>query len=347
MKERVLLASDSISNGWNKQPHALTGSMSMESESTNNCFNGNQDHYSSKRDPTLEQYHHPLFQRDLPWFNNERKDSTMESHEEDSKTTEINSFSPPHSDSLSRNDPSSPMKSLSQDQPTTNEDFSVHKAGDEEEKTDSQTLEELLKEISQLSLSKDSYRVELKPDSQPSTMTITAEMSSQLSELIEKYLTIEEELPVKPSKDANSDKKLRRKKKESRGYNQKNFPKKIGDQFCDHINQMMKIKTNKLFKDKTSWKLLNTYLAGDSKVTKAVDHKAFTKCFVEFMANYDVDAIQNAKTKEMISKICYTINAMTLGLCCKEILSKIQNGEPYSQIRISKSWPKAVVEIWQ
>lgn len=209
----------------------------------------------------------------------------------------------------------------------------------EDRGNDPKELDELLIKMTGLSMAIEKYKVTLKEMSQPTAIAIQAEMPKELHNMIQECVQL--------AKEPSDGKKTRGSKKNSKVNNQKNFPKKIGDKFCDYINTKLGIKTNQVLKDKMSWKTLNKYLCGDSQISRTVDHKAFTKCFAEFMMNHGSEGDQISRSTKTISTLCYTVNAVTLGLCCREILQRIQNGEEYGYIRISKSWPKAEVELYQ
>eukprot|EP00331_Platyophrya_macrostoma_P018439 CAMPEP_0176476148 /NCGR_PEP_ID=MMETSP0127-20121128/43989_1 /TAXON_ID=938130 /ORGANISM="Platyophrya macrostoma, Strain WH" /LENGTH=145 /DNA_ID=CAMNT_0017871799 /DNA_START=136 /DNA_END=570 /DNA_ORIENTATION=+ len=106
---------------------------------------------------------------------------------------------------------------------------------------------------------------------------------------------------------------------QQKSYLNKNFPKKLIDQFCDYLVQ----KTNnssmkKSMKDKGSWTGLNKLLNGEENI-KNVSSQAINKMFIEFLQEYDISKIYDSKVKDEISIVCYKLLIMELKAAAREI----------------------------
>lgn len=120
----------------------------------------------------------------------------------------------------------------------------------------------------------------------------------------------------------------------------KNFPKKFGDQLSDFLaNEKNLVASKKLFKDKTSWKILNAYCSGESRIPM-VSHKAFIKMVFEFVRLKNIEELQNAKS-EVAAKFLHMANFMCTKLACKKIEdSKVD----YESITFKRGFPATVIE---
>lgn len=209
-------------------------------------------------------------------------------------------------------------------------------------------LDLILEEIEKIAPTVADVKVEVSLDKKNNIKTAKAKLPQEIQDLISSYLKLQEESfqqeAILASLNQEESKKTKKKQK-PKGYNQKNFSKKIGDQFCDHLNNEYKMKSNKVLKDKTSWNLLNNLFEDNLKIDKKVPGKAIMLCFVNFMANYDPETIQRSKVFERLSKVCYTMNAVLLKRCCSEVKQLTSNGETLESFRIRRSWPKTVLEF--
>lgn len=139
------------------------------------------------------------------------------------------------------------------------------------------------------------------------------EVKNKLKELIE--MRAKEKLRGKqPNKDQYS--KLLTQEK---SYLSKNFPKKLGDQFCYKLGRCKSIDAIKSFlKDKTSWQGINKLLSGEEKI-EGMTTQAFNKTFIKFLSTYQISSITKSKIKDPLSIVSYKILTLELKEAARRI----------------------------
>lgn len=119
----------------------------------------------------------------------------------------------------------------------------------------------------------------------------------------------------------------------------KNLPKKIGDQFADYLKGNSHIDMSKALKDKMSWKVLNSYLDGqNNNSNNTIGAKALIQLFINFMTRYDMSKIDESRTKDDVSKMCYKLAIMNLKVAFEELNRKVDIRK-IETLAIVKSWP--------
>lgn len=119
----------------------------------------------------------------------------------------------------------------------------------------------------------------------------------------------------------------------------KNLPKKIGDQFADYLQEHYRMNISKIFKDKMSWKVLNSYLEGQKVLEEGkIDTKALIQAFIDFIVKYEMKNIDASRTRDDVSKSCYKVTILSLKAAFEK-LSTYVNLKQISSLSIAKSWP--------
>ena len=177
------------------------------------------------------------------------------------------------------------------------------------------------------------------------SVVIRVKPSNFIFESLENHLR---ENKVKLSKKARARRSLKRSRnkrlQKTITFNQKNFSKKLGDQFCEFVWEEYKFNCSPKLKDKMSWKLLNKYLTGES-VMKGFSAAVFLKAFINFMQRYDLQSINESKTNEN-SKIYYKICAEGMKIAFLELETLREENEAYGQVVVRKGYPEAIIEYY-
>lgn len=117
----------------------------------------------------------------------------------------------------------------------------------------------------------------------------------------------------------------------------KNFPKKVGDLFANFLNSLKLTGASKVFKDKTSWKLLNKYLGGE-KSPEGVSTKSLIKLFLEFLRELTVEKIAESKVQDESLRQCYKLLLEFLKEGCS-VLEKQNLTGKICCFEVRKTWP--------
>ena len=134
-----------------------------------------------------------------------------------------------------------------------------------------------------------------------------------------------------------------------KSYLSKNFPKKLGDQFCEHLLKKNKCcnnnKLKRYLKDKASWHRINRLLTGVEKVdwisTQSVNNE-----FLQFLGSYQLDSISHSKVQDLISIIYYKVQLVGLRDAAKIIQDYLLSNKFQSySIMILKSQPELRIQI--
>lgn len=153
-------------------------------------------------------------------------------------------------------------------------------------------------------------------ESLPESITIRVTPSKLIFDFLEEYIT---EIKNK-GKTGRKKRKFggsRRGGQKLKLLNQKNFSKKLGDQFCEYLLKEHKLQCHAKFKDKLSWKLLNKYFGGQKTISKKLPSATFQQLFMDFVRGYDIESLNDSKTNE-ISKIYYKVCAVSLKVAFHE-----------------------------
>ena len=119
----------------------------------------------------------------------------------------------------------------------------------------------------------------------------------------------------------------------------KNLPKKIGDQFADYLKKHSHIDMSKALKDKMSWKVLNAYLDDENPSKEnTIGAKALIQLFIDFILTYDMNKIDESRTKDDVSKTCYKLAIMNLKAAFEELNRSVDCTKIVS-LSVVKSWP--------
>lgn len=208
-------------------------------------------------------------------------------------------------------------------------------------KSEDSNLDDPLQTIQAIAMETCNYLIEV--DKTSTSVLIKVKPSNIIFEHLDSYLRGTYLKGKKKARSRASSKKTKRKKlQKTVTFNQKNFSKKLGDQFCNYLWDEAKVNCNSKFKDKMSWKLLNNYLTGE-KVLKGFSPRALMMAYVKFMQGYDVHSIDESKTNEM-SKIYYKICAKSMNVAFQEI-EKFR-GENFGQVIVRKGYPEAIIEYF-
>lgn len=120
----------------------------------------------------------------------------------------------------------------------------------------------------------------------------------------------------------------------------KNLPKKIGDQFADYLTEHYNVNMSKVFKDKMSWKVLNSYLEGQRFLEeKKLDTRTLIKAFINFIMTYNMKHIDESRTRDNVSKACYKLTILNLKVAFEK-LSACVDVSKIKTLSIARSWPK-------
>ena len=125
----------------------------------------------------------------------------------------------------------------------------------------------------------------------------------------------------------------------------KNFPKMLGDLFAKFLASQ-KIEANEIFKDKTSWKLLNGYLQGTFTI-EGVSGKVLIQLFLQFLSELTIEQIEKAKIKEKGVKTCYSVLQDFLAEGAK-VIRRSSWIESISSMAVKKVWPSLEICVkWE
>ena len=125
----------------------------------------------------------------------------------------------------------------------------------------------------------------------------------------------------------------------------KNLPKKLGDQFICYLKTTCSIDISSILRDKTSWKALNS-LMGENAIAwenTSIDSRVLMQKFIEFILQYDITNIDEARTRDEFTKLCYKLTVLSFKAAFHEILKSF-NIEALSTISITKAWPNLEIQ---
>jgi len=69
-----------------------------------------------------------------------------------------------------------------------------------------------------------------------------------------------------------------------------------------------------------------------------VSAKALIQLFIDFMANYDMSKIDESRTKDDVSKMCYKLAIINLKVAFEQLGNKVDL-KKIESLSIVKSWP--------
>ena len=126
----------------------------------------------------------------------------------------------------------------------------------------------------------------------------------------------------------------------------KNYAKLFGDKFSDYFLEQTKINLNKAFKDKASWKRVNSF----SKIglnNGQVSAATFNRYLIDFIKSFGAQPIKHSKIKSEISVLCYNTISRMFKRSIEEIEKEEQIAVVNSYLSIDKSWPEVIVTIYR
>lgn len=126
----------------------------------------------------------------------------------------------------------------------------------------------------------------------------------------------------------------------------KNFSKKFGDQFISYLKVMHKIDVKKKWRDKLSWKILNSYLEGQESL-EGFDTRTFITLFLNFVRDIDIEKFEKSRVHHTMVRICYKIMTGYLKSAC-ELIRRYDAIYNFNFVSIVKVWPQLEMSVrWE
>lgn len=168
-------------------------------------------------------------------------------------------------------------------------------------------------------------------------------------ELLESVRVLIERKAVRSVSHTRSAKDKDKEISQAKSYFNKNFPKKVGDLYCDyiingkHISTSKEVDIKKQLKDTLSWKKLNDLLTGKTILCPEIDSKRCSFLFKCFVLEYDIDSLEKSKTKDETSKYCHKIVMKSL----KAAFAKLDTLDHLKDegFQIKKAWPNVLIHF--